>query len=274
LFPHYSVRGNLLYGARRAPQPHQFDDVVALLGLEALLRRRPNALSGGERQRVALGRALLSGPRLLLLDEPLASLDQSRREEVLPFLMRLRDHFSIPMIFVSHQFDEVLRLATHLVVLEQGRVAAAGDVGTVSLAPALRDIVGTDAVGAVVEGRVAAIDGAELAAVTIGAHSRLSVPARGLATGQRLRLRLLARDLILALHEPQGLSVRNHLRGTVRAIAPDGDADLVEVDIGGATLLSRITPAATRELSLAPGIAVWVLVKAVSVSSHALGSAG
>ena len=120
LFPHYSVRGNLLYGAPRAPRAGLFDDVVALLGLEALLQRRPNALSGGERQRVALGRALLAEPRLLLLDEPLASLDQSRRDEVLPFLVRLRDHFALPMIHVSHQFDEVLRLATRLVVMEHG----------------------------------------------------------------------------------------------------------------------------------------------------------
>src|SRR5690606_13320872 len=112
LFPHYSVRGNLLYGAPRSAPRREFDDVVALLGLAPLLARRPGSLSGGERQRVALGRALLSRPRLLLLDEPLASLDVSRREEVLPYLERLRDTFAIPMVFVSHQFDEVLRLAT------------------------------------------------------------------------------------------------------------------------------------------------------------------
>ncbi len=274
LFPHYSVRGNLLYGASRdaPPQASDFDDVVELLGLASLLGRRPSSLSGGERQRVAVGRALLSRPRLLLLDEPLASLDAARREEVLPYLARLRDHYAIPMVLVSHQFDEVLRLATQLVVMDAGRVVATGDLGAVSLAPALRDIVGPEAVGAVLEGAVTHADaGADLASVTIGTQNSLKVSARGLAPGRRVRLQLLARDLILALSEPQGISVRNHLRGVVRAITPDGGADLVEVDIGGATLLSRVTTAATRELNLAPGVALWVLVKSVSVSPHALG---
>jgi molybdate transport system ATP-binding protein len=274
LFPHYTVRGNLLYGAppASAQSTAAFDDVVQLLGLAALLSRRPGVLSGGERQRVALGRALLAQPRLLLLDEPLASLDSSRREEVLPYLERLRDHFAIPMVFVSHQFDEVLRLGTHLVVMDEGRVVAAGDVGAVSLAPALRGIVGTDAVGAVIEGRVDSIDGsAELARIAVGAES-LRVGSGNLALNQRVRLQLLARDLILAVEEPRGLSVRNQLRGRVKGIVPDGSADLVEVEVGGVTLLSRITASATRELSLAPGVAVWVLVKAVSVSPHALGT--
>jgi molybdate transport system ATP-binding protein len=274
LFPHYSVRGNLLYGASRGAPPSAgaFDDVVELLGLAALLGRRPSSLSGGERQRVAVGRALLSRPRLLLLDEPLASLDAARREEVLPYLARLRDHYAIPMVLVSHQFDEVLRLATQLVVMDAGRVVATGDLGAVSLTPALRAIVGPEAVGAVLEGVVTHADaGEDLASVTIGTQHSLKVGARGIAPGQRVRLHLLARDLILALSEPLGISVRNHLRGIVRAITPDGGADLVEVDIGGATLLSRVTTAATRELGLAPGMALWVLVKAVSVSPYSLG---
>ncbi len=160
----------------------------------------------------------------------------ARREEVLPYLERLRDHYAIPMVLVSHQFDEVLRLATQLVVLDAGRVVATGDLGTVSLAPALRDIVGPEAVGAVLEGNVTHADaGQDLANVAIGTQNSLKVSARGLAPGQRVRLQLLARDLILALGEPQGISVRNHLRGVVRAITADGSADLVEVDIGGAT---------------------------------------
>jgi molybdate transport system ATP-binding protein len=273
LFPHYSVRGNLLYGSPRDARPagRELDDVVGLLGLAPLLGRRPGSLSGGEKQRVAVGRALLSKPRLLLLDEPLASLDAARRDEVLPYLERLRDHYAIPMVLVSHQFEEVLRLATQLVVLDAGRVIATGDLGAVSLAPALRDIVGPEAVGAVLEGNVTHADaGEDLATVAIGTQNSVKVSARGLATGQRVRLQLLARDLILALGEPQGISVRNHLRGVVRAITPDGGADLVEVDIGGATLLSRVTTAATRELALVPGMALWVLVKSVSVSPHAM----
>jgi molybdate transport system ATP-binding protein len=274
LFPHYTVRGNLLYGAPRGntATSSAFDDVVQLLGLSAMLARRPGALSGGERQRVALGRALLAQPRLLLLDEPLASLDVSRREEVLPYLEKLRDHFAIPMVFVSHQFDEVLRLATHLVVMEQGRVVAAGDVGAVSLTPALRDIVGTDAVGAVLEGQVESSDATQgLATVRIGPHSQLRVTNGRLVPGQRVRVQLLARDLILAIAEPRGLSVRNQLRGTVVSITSDHGADLVAVDVGGATLLSRISAAATRELNLAPGTTVWALVKAVSFSALPLG---
>ncbi len=140
LFPHLSVAGNLHYGERRHRATHTvipFDEVVALLGLGSLLLRKPWQLSGGERQRVSLGRALLSQPRLLLLDEPLASLDVPRREEVLPYLVALRDRLSIPMVYVSHQFEEVLRLATHLVLLEGGRVLAEGAVEDMSLFPEL-----------------------------------------------------------------------------------------------------------------------------------------
>src|SRR5690349_18571458 len=149
LFPHYTVLGNLQYGLKRARGDKVIGEAetIALLGLEALLARRPHQLSGGEKQRVALGRALLSQPRLLLLDEPLASLDVARREEVLPYLERLRDRLAIPMVYVSHQFDEVLRLATQVVVMDKGRVIAHGDISSVSLDPALRAIVGPDAVG-------------------------------------------------------------------------------------------------------------------------------
>ncbi len=274
LFPHYTVRGNLLSGAaKKESLARVFDDVVQLLGLESLLPRRPASLSGGERQRVALGRALLSQPRLLLLDEPLASLDVSRREEVLPYLERLRDAFAIPMVFVSHQFDEVLRLATHLVVLDEGRVVADGSIGEVSLAPALRSIVGVDAVGAVVDGRVERVDPADgLSAVAIGSGSHLMVTSTTLVPGQKVRLQLLARDMIVAVSEPRGLSVRNQLRGRVVSVTEDSGANLIAVDIGGAVLLARISAAATREVGIAPGAEVGALVKAVSFSAHPVGS--
>src|SRR5438309_11754184 len=160
LFPHFDVLGNLRYGYKRAAAPRAigFDEVIALLGLAPLLRRRPRQLSGGERQRVSLGRALLSQPRLLLLDEPLASIDAARREEVLPYLETLRDRFAIPMVYVSHQFDEVLRLATHLVLLDGGRMLAEGPVSELSLRPELLSIVGPDLVGAVLEGVVTRVD--------------------------------------------------------------------------------------------------------------------
>jgi molybdate transport system ATP-binding protein len=278
LFPHRSVMGNLRYGLKRAKGVEQrigFDEVVSLLGLEGLLQRRPHQLSGGERQRVALGRALLSQPRLLLLDEPLASLDAARREEVLPYLEALRDHLSIPMIFVSHQFDEVLRLATHVVLLENGKVAAQGSPAEVSLVPALRAIVGPEAVGAVVDGVITSIDPEKRLAELRLAGGTLRVSARDVLdprrpqqVGSPVRVQLLARDVILATEAPRGLSVRNALEGTVAEITDDDDEVLVRVDIGGAYVLSRITKAAVEALQLQRGSPVRALIKAVSLRGH------
>jgi molybdate transport system ATP-binding protein len=278
LFPHLDVRGNLLYGAKRArgrPSLIDFDEVIALLGLETLLRRRSHELSGGERQRVALGRALLAQPRLLLLDEPLASLDSAKREEVLPYLQALRDRLAVPMIYVSHQFDEVLQLATQLVLLDNGEVIASGELGEVCLHSTLRSIVGPDSVGAVLEGKVVAeADSAGLTRLAIG-RAILQVDYPDALVGQQLRVQLLARDLILATAPPQALSVRNVIQGTVQRIAADGTgADLVTVDIGGADLLARITRAATRDLALRESLPVWVLVKSVSLRGHAFSVSG
>jgi molybdate transport system ATP-binding protein len=191
LFPHYSVRGNLQYGAheiKSAASLRRFDEVIALLDLAPLLHRRPGSLSGGEKQRVALGRALLSNPRLLLLDEPLASLDTARRDEVLPWLERLRDQLSIPMIFVSHQFEDVLRLATQILVMDAGRIVASGDVSSVSLSPALQAIVGPQMLGAVLEGRVSAVDAVQGLADVALDDGVLRIPAAGVQVGQRVRV--------------------------------------------------------------------------------------
>jgi molybdate transport system ATP-binding protein len=292
LFPHFSVLGNLRYGLKRSrpggPGPDRqargpperagqapagligFDEIVSLLGLSRLLDRRPHQLSGGERQRVSLGRALLSQPQLLLLDEPLASLDIARREEVLPYLQALRDRLSIPMVYVSHQFEEVLQLATHVVLMETGRVVAQGTLSEISLCPELRAIVGSDSVGSVLEGVVARSDPARAMADLQLGSSVLQVSLRDATVGSRLRVQLLARDIILATEKPQGLSVRNMLQGVVSEMSPDeDDAVLVKVDIGGATVLARITAEATTALSLRPGSPVWVLVKAVSTRGHA-----
>jgi molybdate transport system ATP-binding protein len=281
LFPHRSVVGNLRYGQKRAKNVEQrigFDEVVSLLGLEPLLQRRPNQLSGGERQRVALGRALLSQPQLLLLDEPLASLDAARREEVLPYLEALRDRLSIPMIFVSHQFDEVLRLATHVVLLDDGKVAAQGSPGEISLAPALRAIVGREAVGAVLDGVITTVDVERKLAELRLAGGTLRISARDIpegrdaasTVGSRVRVQLLARDIILATEAPRALSVRNVIEGVVEDIAVDDeDAALVRVDIGGGEIvLSRVTQAAIEALGLQRGMRVWVLIKAVSLRGH------
>jgi molybdate transport system ATP-binding protein len=271
LFPHFDVAGNLRYAARRAGSPKfvGFDLVVDLLDLKLLMNRRVHQLSGGERQRVAIGRALLSQPRLLLLDEPLASLDASRREEVLPYLEILRDQLAIPMVYVSHNFDEVLRLATHLVLMECGTTTAQGGIGEMSLNPGVRAIIGADAVGAIVEGTVLGTDPESgLTRVGVG-DGELKVPSAAAAAGAKLRVQLLARDLIVATREPQQLSVRNIMTGVVTAVTGDeGDADLIAIDIGGTIIMARVTRAATRELKLAAGLPVWALVKAVSLRSH------
>jgi molybdate transport system ATP-binding protein len=273
LFPHLSVAGNLRYGARRAGPATPvivFDEVVSLLGLDAHLQRRPQSLSGGEKQRVALGRALLSQPQLLLLDEPLGSLDVARRQEVLPYLEALRDRLSIPMVYVSHEFEEVLRLATHLVLLDAGRVVAEGTVTAMSLRPELRAIVGPELAGSVVEGVVTAVNAAAgVADVAVGSGT-LRVSLRDAVPGTHLRLQLLARDVILATRAIDGLSVRNAVCGAIAEISPDvEDTVLVSVDIGGALVLSRITRAALAALRLHTGQPVWALMKAVSMRGHA-----
>src|SRR5215469_8662263 len=255
LFPHLGVLANLRYGLRLAP----------------LLARRPYQLSGGERQRVALGRALLSQPRLLLLDEPLASLDAARRDEVLPYLERLRDTLSIPMVFVSHQLEEVLRLATQVALMEAGEIVACGVLSDISLRPELRAIVGSEAVGAVLDGKVTGIDAeGGMAHVQLGGGV-LHISLQDARVGARIRVQLLARDVILATEPPRGLSVRNALEGVIAELADDiGNTVLVKVDIGsGAAVLSRVTRHAMQELGLRPGMRVWVLVKAVSARGHA-----
>jgi molybdate transport system ATP-binding protein len=271
LFPHLNVAANLKYGERRAPA-HRFvtlDTVAGLLDLGALMDRRTHQLSGGERQRVAIGRALLSQPRLLLLDEPLAALDAARRDEVLPYLETLRDQLAIPMVYVSHNFDEVLRLATYVVLMESGRTIAQGEVGDMSLNGDLRSIIGADAVGAIVDGTVLGMDaGSGLMRVKLG-HGELKVEGVNGAVGAKLRVQLLARDLIVATQEPRHLSVRNILTGVITTVtSDDADSDLVAIDIGGTLIMARVTKAATRELGLAPGLPAWALVKAVSLRGH------
>jgi molybdate transport system ATP-binding protein len=273
LFPHLRVAANLRYAQRRAAAaPFVTRDQVAdLLDLGALMHRRTHELSGGERQRVAIGRALLSQPALLLLDEPLAALDASRREEVLPYLETLRDQLKIPMVYVSHSFDEVLRLATHLVLMDSGRTIAQGDLGQMSLNSTLRAIIGADAVGAIVDGTVLGVDASSgLTRVQVG-RGELKVRCVHVDPGVKLRVQLLARDLVVATQPPQHLSVRNSLKGVVTGVAEDDeDSELITIDIGGTLIMARVTKAATHELGLAAGLPVWALVKAASLRPHAI----
>jgi molybdate transport system ATP-binding protein len=271
LFPHMSVRTNLEYGSRRRKEhasAASFDDIVTLLGIAGLLERSPRTLSGGEKQRVAIGRALLSNPRLLLLDEPLASLDEPRKAEILPFLEKLRDELGIPMLYVTHSMDEVARIADHLVLLDHGKVSAAGSPGELSGRLDLPLLIDRPDVGAILLGRVAVQDDARsVTRVAIGAAefllSHIDLPA-----GHAVRLRVLARDVAIATQRPEGLSVQNVLPCRLIALAerPNGRC-LLQLDLGGASLLALLTADSARRLHLQSGQEVFALVKSVASSA-------
>ncbi|MEO3471288.1 molybdenum ABC transporter ATP-binding protein [Roseomonas sp. CAU 1739] len=267
LFPHLSVETNLRYGLRRAPRDAQgpgFDDVVALLGIGHLLTRRPAGLSGGERQRVALGRALLARPRLLLMDEPLAALDAARRAEVLPFLARLRDVARLPILYVTHALEEVDALADHLVLLENGRVLADGPATALAARTDLPLAARRDA-GVLLDCVVgtAPLDGLTRLDFAGGALVTTLHPG---APGARLRVRVRARDIAVAIEEPRGISTQNILRATLTDIQPAGEGQEVflRLAIGPSELLARITRDSVRRLALHPGMTLWALVKAVT----------
>jgi molybdate transport system ATP-binding protein len=261
LFPHLSVAGNLAYGLKGVPAAErflEFDAVVDLLALGALLPRRPATLSGGEKQRVALGRALLAQPRLLLLDEPLASLDQAMKDEVLPFLERLRDGVKLPMIYVSHQMSEVVRLADHLVLLDRGRVAAAGPVAELLGRLDLRHLTGQREAGALLTARL-----------ELGGAS-LWIPAPDAPLGSALRLRVQARDVAIALQPPKDLSVQNVLPATVGELSAESPYVDLSLLVAGQRLSARITGRAADQLGLREGQAVYALLKAIAVERQAL----
>ncbi len=269
LFPHLSVAANLRYGLKRAPPEATgpgLDEVVALLGLEPLLDRRPTRLSGGEKQRVALGRALLCRPRLLLMDEPLAALDAGRKAEVLPFLTRLCDAARLPILYVTHALDEVDALATRLVLLRGGQVLAADSVEALALRTDLPLAARRDA-GAVLACTVEAHDAGRGLTRLGFPGGALQVPLRAEAVGTRIRTRLRARDVAVATVQPQGLSTQNILPAEVVALgaAATPHEVFVRLRIGPTELLSRITRDSAERLALRPGLAVWAVLKAVTV---------
>jgi molybdate transport system ATP-binding protein len=270
LFPHLSVETNLRYGASRAPKGAEFDapgfdEIVELLGIRLLLARRPRALSGGEKQRVALGRALLSRPRLLLMDEPLAALDAARKAEILPFIERLRDVARLPVLYVTHALDEVDRLADTLVLLHAGQVQAMGTVEALSTRTDLPTLSGRRDAGAVVPCTVMARD--ELSGLTQLAFPGgcLAVPLRPDPPGTMMRLRLRARDVAVATERPHGVSIHNILAGTITQIVPAGPHEaFVGLAIGPTPILARVTRNAVAKLSLAPGMTAFALVKSTA----------
>lgn len=267
LFPHLSVLDNLRYGQRRAgPGPAEdLEPVVELLGIGPLLARRPEHLSGGERQRVAIARALAVRPRLLLMDEPLAALDPSRKGEILPYLERVQQSLALPVLYVSHAPDEVARLADHLVVMDAGRVLGHGPLAEVLTRLDLPLRLGDDT-GAVLSGQVAEVDPHwQLARVDVGG-GQLWVRDPAVPVGRTVRVRVLARDVSLAL-DPGRSSIQNVLRGEVDAVADDTHPGLalVRVRVGSALLLARLTRRAIDQMAVAPGQALWVQVKSVAL---------
>ena len=267
LFPHMSVESNLRYGLRRAPAGSiRFDDVAELLGLGGLLARRPHSLSGGERQRVAIGRALLSQPLLLAMDEPLASLDAQRKAEILPYLARLRRALQLPILYVTHALDEVARLADTLVLIRAGRVLDVGPLPAL-LGRADLPLAQRDDAASVLAAEVIRHDPARQLSELAAAGRRLLVPLLQAPPGSQLRVRIPAREVILAAEEPRGISLHNIIEGTVGAVVADPvrHAAMVEVALEGGGLLARVTPDAVARLRLTPGAKVLALIKSMAI---------
>ena len=267
LFTHLDVRGNLEYASRRARRNDiDIDDVVSLLGLAPLLGREPETLSGGEAQRVAIARALLRAPRFVLMDEPLGALDRARRDEILPYLDSLHAGLDIPIVYVSHNIDEITRLCDHLLVMEQGRIIADGSLQDVLLRTDL-PVLGGEEAGAVLQGRATGYDGDfDLTRVAFSG-GEFWISGRH-EVGSPLRLRVRASDVSLCRERLATSTIMNILPATVVSIDFDSEAtELVRLDLGGERLLARITRRSRTELGIEPGDGVMALIKSVAVKN-------
>lgn len=270
LFPHLSVRDNLNFGAD-AKVSLESSDLIELLGIGHLLDRMPHGLSGGERQRVAIGRALLSDPKVLIADEPLAALDDERKGEILPYFEKLRDELSLPILYVSHAVTEVARLATSVVVLDHGKVIRQGEALEVFGDPS---VVPTDvrSVGAVLECLVVGYADDALCTVQLG-EQKLFVPRVEHNLGEVIRLRIPAHEVILATEEPKNLSALNILSGTIEALRSiAGSGVIVSLNTGAGSVLARVTQRSVERLGLTIGLHCYAIIKSVAIAPEDVGS--
>ncbi|GLR64574.1 molybdenum ABC transporter ATP-binding protein [Marinospirillum insulare] len=269
LFPHLKVLANLTYGYRRIPKEQrklQPEEVIKLLGIEELLGRYPDELSGGQRQRVAIGRALLTSPQLLLMDEPMASLDATSKAEILPFLEKLRDQLELPIIYVSHAIEEVTRLADHLVLLEAGKVIAEGELQDLLTDPSL-PFIQTETASTVLRAVVKQPDtGDGLTELKLG-NQALFISKTSVSAGQPVRVRVMARDLVLALTPPTETSLLNCLTAWVLDIQPDPNPSqaLVRIEVADQILLARVSKRSVENLKLKERQLVYALIKGVAL---------
>jgi len=269
LFPHLSVRQNLNYAGlfSRGMPASDFARVVELLGLRDLLERRPGNLSGGEKQRVAIGRALLSSPRLLLLDEPLASLDAHRKHEVLQYIELIRDEVKVPIVYVSHAVEEVVRIADTVVLMSAGSVLAVGPAEDIMGRPDLRPGEGAFEGGAVIDAKVVEQDMEHDLATLAFEGGMLTATGVDALVGEPVRVRIRARDVSIALERPRRISIQNVLEGRIVGVTAGSNGIVdVAIDVGGTMLRSRVTRRAVEQLGLSEGLAVYAMVKAVSLS--------
>ncbi|GFE65324.1 molybdenum ABC transporter ATP-binding protein [Litoreibacter roseus] len=271
LFPHLSVKENLLYGQRFVSDGRDLGPVVDLLDLGQLLERRPVKLSGGEAQRVAIGRALLCAPQLLLMDEPLSALDARRRDAILPYLDRLHSESDVPIFYVSHAMAEVARLADHLVLLRQGRVTRQGLASELLSDPAAVPDIGVREAGAMITTHVAQPDAGDGLSELSTALGTLLLPRLSMPKGAAVRVRVLATDVILARERPVGLSALNILPATVETVHEgEGPGVAVALASGSDRLLARVTRRSARALDLTPGASCYAIIKSVSVAPQSV----